>query len=385
MVNVDGGTFMMGNNSGSADEQPLHKVSVNNFYIGRFEVTYTEFRRFIVATGYITDSEQPDSLRMKNGLAHRAINNGTWNKNANGSLIPLADSLKPVGNISWNDAVAYLNWLSKMTGKAFRLPTEAEWEFAAKGGTKSKGYKYIGGNDLNQVAWYLGNSDRRVHTGGQKLPNELGIYDMSGNVREWCFDWYSEFYYKVSPDSNPTGPAAGSNRVLRGGSWGSDGDRMRASYRNKELPYSAVRDYGFRPAITGEPPKKPVVIEQKADDPLKDLDSKGFIDIYGIYFDIGKSVVKPEGYPVIDNLVKYMKERPTVRLLIEGHTDNTGTVAKNLTLSEQRAQSIKAEMVKRGIAAERIETKGFGSSVPVADNKTAAGRTQNRRVTVKKL
>ena len=377
MVHVEGGTFMMGNNSGSSDEQPAHKVSVNDFYIGRLEVTYAEFRRFIVATGYITDSEQPDSLRMKNGLPHRAVNNGTWNKNANGSIIPLADSLKPVGNISWNDAVAYLNWLSKMTGKAFRLPTEAEWEFAAKGGTKSKGYKYIGGNDLNQVAWYLGNSDRRVHTGGQKLPNELDIYDMSGNVREWCSDWYSEFYYRVSPESNPTGPVSGSNRAMRGGSWGSDGARMIASYRNKEFPYSAVRDYGFRPAISGEPPKKPAVIEQKTADPMKDLDTKGFIDIYGIYFDIGKSVVKPEGYPVIDNLVKYMKERPAVRLLIEGHTDNTGTEAKNLNLSEQRAQSIKTEMVKRGIAADRI--------VPVADNKTAAGRTQNRRVTVKKL
>jgi len=145
MVHVEGGTFIMGYNSGSSDEQPEHKVSVNNFYIGRFEVTYAEFRRFIVATGYITDSDQPDSVRMKNGLPHRSVNNGTWDKNANGSMIPLADSLKPVGNISWNDAVAYLKWLSKMTGKEFRLPTEAEWEFAAKGGTKSKGYKYIGG------------------------------------------------------------------------------------------------------------------------------------------------------------------------------------------------------------------------------------------------
>jgi len=385
MVHVEGGTFIMGYNSGSSDEQPEHKVSVNNFYIGRFEVTYAEFRRFIVATGYITDSDQPDSVRMKNGLPHRSVNNGTWDKNANGSMIPLADSLKPVGNISWNDAVAYLKWLSKMTGKEFRLPTEAEWEFAAKGGTKSKGYKYIGGNDLNQVAWYLGNSDRRVHTGGQKLPNELGIYDMSGNVREWCNDWYSEFYYRVSPDSDPPGPAAGSNRVIRGGSWGSDGARMRASYRNKEFPYSAVRDYGFRPAITGEPVKKPEVVEQKLPDPMQDLDSKGYIDIYGIYFDIGKSVVKPEGYPVIEQLVKFMQDHPKVKLLIEGHTDNTGNEAKNLTLSENRAKSIKAEMVKRGIPADRIETKGFGSSKPIADNKTAAGRTQNRRVTVKKL
>ncbi|MEI6885920.1 MAG: OmpA family protein, partial [Bacteroidota bacterium] len=104
-----------------------------------------------------------------------------------------------------------------------------------------------------------------------------------------------------------------------------------------------------------------------------------------IYFDIGKSVVKPEGFPEIDMLVKFMQDRPKVRLMIEGHTDNTGSEAKNLTLSEQRAASIKAEMVKRGIDSSRIETKGYGSSMPIADNKTAAGRTQNRRVTVKKL
>ena len=385
MVHVEGGTFLMGDNAGSSDEMPAHKVSLNNFYIGKFEVTFSEFKRFIDATGYKTDSEKPDTLNLKSGLPPRAVKNGTWNKNSNGTPVPLTDSLKPVGNISWNDAVAYLKWLSKMTGKNFRLPTEAEWEFAAKGGTLSKGYKYIGGNDLNQVAWYLGNSDRMVHTGGQKLPNELGIYDMSGNVREWCSDWYSEFYYKLSPESNPTGPDAGTNRVLRGGSWGSDGTRMRASYRNKEFPYNAVRDFGFRPAISGEPPKKALEPEQKPPDPMKDLDTKGYIDIYGIYFDIGKSVVKPEGYPTVDHLVKYMQDHPKVRILIEGHTDNTGNEAKNVSLSQQRAESIKSEMVKRGIVADRIETKGMGSSVPVADNKTAAGRTQNRRVTVKKL
>ena len=388
MILVDGGTFMMGNNNGSGDEKPAHKVTLNSFYIGAFEVTYNEFKQFIDATKYRTDSEQPDSLNVKSGLPPRAIKNGTWNKNRDGSPIPLTDSLKPVGNISWNDAVAYLKWLSKMTGKEFRLPTEAEWEFAAIGGTKSKGYKYIGGNDLDQVAWYLGNSDRRVHTGGQKLPNELGIYDMSGNMREWCSDRYNELYYKVSPESNPTGADAGSSRVLRGGSWGSDAARMRASYRDKEFPYNAVRDFGFRPAITGPPPPPPPPPkepEPAVPDALKDLDAKGQLDIYGIYFDIGKSVVKPEGYPVIDMLVKFMQDRPKVRLMIEGHTDNTGSEAKNLTLSEQRASSIKAEMVKRGIAADRIETKGFGSSMPIADNKTAAGRTQNRRVTVKKL
>lgn len=375
----------MGNNKGAADEKPAHKVTLNSFYFGAFEVTYNEYKRFIEATGYITDSEKPDSINLKSGLPPRALKNGTWNKNRDGSLIPLTDSLKPVGNISWNDAVAYLKWLSKMTGKDFRLPTEAEWEFAAKGGIKSKGYKFAGGNNLNEVAWYRQNSDLMVHRGGLKLPNELGIYDMAGNVREWCSDWYGENYYKISPQENPTGPENGTTRVVRGGCWGSDSSRMRISYRNNEIPYNAVRDFGFRPAITGPPPPPPAETTPPVPEPMKDLDSKGQMDIYGIYFDIGKSVVKPEGYPVIDMLVKYMQDRPKLRLMIEGHTDNTGSEAKNLTLSEQRAAAIKAEMVKRGIDASRIETKGFGSSMPIADNKTAAGRTQNRRVTVKKL
>lgn len=385
MAHVEGGTFVMGNNAGSQDEQPEHKVTVNSFYIGKYEVTYAEYKKFVDATGYLTDSEQPDTIRLKHNLPPRALNNGTWNKSMHGDLLPLNDSLKPVGNISWNDAVAYCNWLSKLTGKVYRLPTEAEWEFAAKGGTLSKGYKFAGGNNLDEVAWYLDNARATLHFGGQKMANELGIYDMAGNMREWCSDWYGDTYYKTSPADDPAGPERGKDRVLRGGAWGSEADRMRVTYRNSDFPYSAAKDFGFRVALSSDAPKKTAPVAKDQTDLFKDLDEKGFVDIYGINFDIGKSAVKPESYPIIDQLTKYMKEHPNVRIMIEGHTDNTGNADKNQALSEKRAQSIKAEINKRGIDESRMETVGFGASKPIADNKTAAGRTQNRRVTIKKL
>jgi formylglycine-generating enzyme len=385
MISVEGGTFIMGNDMGSKDEQPAHKVTLTSFYFGKYEVTNKDFKKFVDATGYITDAEQPDSINFKHGLPPRGANNGNWKMYNAGVPVPPTDSMKPVGNISWYDAVAYLNWLSKMTGKQFRLPTEAEWEYAAKGGNKSKGYKYAGGNNLDEVAWYVGNSEKHGHNIGQKIPNELIIYDMAGNSREWCSDWYGETYYKTSPELNPPGPDFGKNRVLRGGSWGSQEDRMRISYRNSGYPYNSALDFGFRPAMTNEEAVKKAAEKPVENNVMKDFDTKGFVDIYGIYFDINKYVVKPESFAVIDQITKYMQENPKTRIVIEGHTDNTGSDKLNQTLSENRAKSIKNEIVKRGIDANRMETIGYGSSKPVADNKTAAGKTQNRRVTIKKL
>jgi len=133
------------------------------------------------------------------------------------------------------------------------------------------------------------------------------------------------------------------------------------------------------------PPPPPPPAPKEETGLLKDLDAKGMIDIYGINFDIGKSTVKPESFPVIDQVVSYLKDHPNVRIEIEGHTDNTGNADANMVLSGKRAESIKAEIVKKGIDPGRLETMGFGATKPIADNKTAAGRTQNRRVTIKKL
>ena len=134
--------------------------------------------------------------------------------------------------------------LNAITGKTFRLPTEAEWEYAARGGSKSKDYKYSGSNNIDDVAWYDGNSSYKTHEVGTKAPNELGLYDMSGNVWEWCSDWYGE--YSSSTQTNPTGPTSGSYRVLRGGSWDSYAEFCRVSYRSSYTPADRYSYNGLR-------------------------------------------------------------------------------------------------------------------------------------------
>ena len=381
MVKVEGGTFMMGSNTIDNDERPAHKITVDDFSIGKYEVTYAEFLRFVNATEYITEAQLSDEVRIKKGYEKRNYVEPFLDVKA-------SDSLRPVGNINWFDAQAYIKWLNDMTGKNYRLPTEAEWEYAARGGNNSKGHFYVGGDKLEEVAYYYSNAENRSHTVGGKLANELGIHDLAGNVREWCSDWYGEYYYKESPELNPTGPDLGRQRVLRGGSWVSEYNRMRLTFRNYDFPFNSHNDYGFRLVLSGEPkPKVKPAASQVVASPnlLKDLDTKGFVDIYGIYFDIGKSIVKPEGFPVIDQIAEYLKESPATRIVVEGHTDITGSAEKNQLLSENRAKSIKAELVKRGIDETRLETKGYGSSKPIGDNNTKAGRTQNRRVTITKL
>ncbi|MDP1623281.1 MAG: formylglycine-generating enzyme family protein [Bacteroidales bacterium] len=256
MIQVEGGTFMMGSNSGNENETPAHKVMVSSFSIGKYEVTFGEYKIFVDSTGYKTDAEQHDTVRIKQGLPPREKNHGTWNRYATGIPVTPTDTLYPVANISWNDAMAYCSWLSKKTGKKFRLPTEAEWEFVAKGGIKSKGFNYAGGNNLDEVAWHIGNSRIKLHMIGKKTPNELGIYDMSGNIEEWCADWYSDSYFKTSPEKNPAGPGHGTYRVLRGGSWRSGESRMTITFRNHELPFNNALVLGFRLALSGEYPDK---------------------------------------------------------------------------------------------------------------------------------
>ena len=188
---VEGGKFRMGNDNGlSPDESPEHEVTLDSYYISATEVTFDQYDRFC------TETNRP-----------KAKDNG-WGRGA-----------MPLINVNWNDAYEYCQWASKATGTTIHLPTEAEWEFAARGGRKSHGYKFSGGNQVNEVGWYSENSDRKTHRVGGKVPNELGIYDMTGNVWEWCSDWYSDEYYSDSPQKNPQGPESGQYHVLRGGSW----------------------------------------------------------------------------------------------------------------------------------------------------------------------
>ncbi len=153
----------------------------------------------------------------------------------------------PVEYVSWGDCQEFISKLNQLTGKHFRLPTEAEWEYAARGGDKSKGYKYAGSNNISSVAWYDGNSGNTTHNVGTKLPNELGLYDMSGNVLEWCQDWYGG--YSSSGQTNPSGASSGSNRVHRGGGWDYNARHCRVSARNGGAPYYRGVDLGLRLAL----------------------------------------------------------------------------------------------------------------------------------------
>lgn len=214
---VEGGTFMMGSNDGYDNEKPVHRVTVSDFYISETEVTFEQYDKFCEETG----REKPSDRGWGRGI-------------------------RPVINVNWHDAVAYCEWASKMTGMKIRLPYEAEWEYAARGGNKSRGYKYSGSNDIDAVAWYGGNSGVQTHPVKMKQPNELGIYDMSGNAWEWCADWYDERYYLKSPSENPKGPVNGEARVLRGGSWSSYGYFCRVAVRVRNVPDGRDFDVGFR-------------------------------------------------------------------------------------------------------------------------------------------
>ena len=158
----------------------------------------------------------------------------------------------PVEYVSWDDCQRFITKLNQLTGQNFRLPTEAEWEFAARGGNASKGYKYAGSDIIDDVAWYRGNSSLKTHEVGTKFPNELGLYDMSGNVYEWCQDWYGEYNYSSDSQINPQGPPppqgllSGSARVIRGGDWHDYAGSCRVSYRSHCNPEASFSGCGFR-------------------------------------------------------------------------------------------------------------------------------------------
>ncbi len=221
---VPGGTFEMGDifGDGRSDEKPVHTVHLDDFWMGRYPVTVGQWRRFITDTGYFGGAFADDmaSPKFKQTDDH------------------------PVVCVSWDDAEAFAKWLSSKNGARYRLPTEAEWEYAARSGGRKE--KYAGGNDLDALGWYSNNSGGSTQPVGRKAANGLGLHDMSGNVWEWCGDWFDDEYYAASPEHNPPGPASGSNRVLRGGGWGSTADICRAACRNRIIPAYRFADFGFR-------------------------------------------------------------------------------------------------------------------------------------------
>lgn len=216
MVRVDGGTFLMGSNDPEAarNEKPVHMVTLSDFSIGKHEVTQ-----------------------------------GLWKAVMGSSNSHFVGDDRPVENVSWDEAQQFIGKLNELTGKNYRLPSEAEWEYAARGGNQSKAYSYSGSNDINTVGWIFNNSENMTHAAGTKTPNELGIHDMSGNVWEWCQDYFDKGYYSTSPNTNPKGPAKGNFRVFRGGSMHNYSRNCRPTYRGGGNPSSRRNYLGFRLAL----------------------------------------------------------------------------------------------------------------------------------------
>ena len=211
MVLVEGGTFSMGSYNGDGNERPVHEVTVSSFYISKYLVTQAQWQAVM--------ANNPSSNKCDNC---------------------------PVENITWDEAEAYCKKKSELIGLTCRLPTEAEWEYAARGGNRSKAFIYSGSNNIDDVAWYDSNAEGSTHPVGGKQPNELGMYDMTGEAWEWCSDWYDENYYQSSPAQNPQGLSTGSLRVIRGGSWRSSPQGCRTVGRNYDLPDYRSSGISFR-------------------------------------------------------------------------------------------------------------------------------------------
>ena len=254
MAFVPGGRYTMGWKNSQADgnriesAQPVHEVQLGDFYLGRYPLTVTEFATFVADSGYQTDAERGGGSYVRSGSAWGKKTGVNWRFGANGVLLPEEEKNYPVIHVSWKDAQAYCAWLSQQTGHAYRLPSEAEWEYAARGGEQSRGFLYSGSNQLDEVGWYKGNSGGSTHAVGQKAANELGVYDMSGLVWEWCEDvWHSN--YQGAPTDGRAWTTGGKDarRVVRGGSWSSGYAHCRLSNRVRD--YTAVyrySDVGFR-------------------------------------------------------------------------------------------------------------------------------------------
>jgi formylglycine-generating enzyme required for sulfatase activity len=247
MILVKGGTFQMGSNDKDAqtDEKPVHPVTLSDYYIGKTEVTVAEFKSFIDANAsYQTDADKGDGSYIWTGSTYEKKSGVNWKCDVTGKIRDVSEYNHPVIHISWNDAIAYCQWLSQKTNKTYRLPTEAEWEYAARGGNKSKGYTYAGSNTVEEVAWLNSNSDSKTHAVAGKTANELGLFDLSGNVWEWCNDWNGD--YPSTKQTNPAGPDKGVLRVLRGGGWFNFPVNCRAAYRHGSTPTSRNGYLGFR-------------------------------------------------------------------------------------------------------------------------------------------
>ena len=270
MIPIPGGIFQMGHSAGDADEKPVHKVELSSFYLARTETTFTQFKTFVDACGYVTDAERGDGSFVWDSLGWHKKDQINWRHDERGRLRSRTGGNYgdyPVLHLSWQDAAHYCNWLSMQSGlqqvytiqedtvwstfsaTGYRLPSEAEWEYAAAEAKASQAQPYSGSGSLHALAWCSGNSNHRVHATAQRKANKFGLYDLTGNVWEWCHDWYArDFYTQSQAKANPTGPLKGQEHGLRGGSWNNNRAHGRLTNRSSRYPDFRDGSVGFRVA-----------------------------------------------------------------------------------------------------------------------------------------
>jgi formylglycine-generating enzyme len=256
-VAVDGGCFQMGDTFGDGEknEKPVHEVCISDIAMGKYDVTVGQFRQFVTATGYITEAEKESGCGVWNGTEFKYDAAKNWRNPGFGQ-----GDRHPVVCVSWNDALAFVSWLSGQGGRRYRLPTEAEWEYAARSGGQKE--RYAGFSNVDELSRYAnfcdtncefnwkaaGQNDGYKNTSpvGNYLPNVLGLYDMTGNVEQWTGDWIGVHYFEKSPKDNPQGPSTGSYRVIRGGSWSREAGFARAASRTGDSTDGRSCIRGFR-------------------------------------------------------------------------------------------------------------------------------------------
>ena len=333
---VEGGTFSMGATKDQGEnfqtkEQPAHTVTLSDYYIGTTEITQ-----------------------------------GLWKAVMGESLLQIAQREEeetygvgddyPMYFISWDDIQLFLQKLNILTGCKFRLPTEAEWEFAARGGNKSKHTKFAGSDDIRNVAWFDDDPRMQTHPVATKQPNELGLYDMSGSLWEWCSDWYYEFYYQSSPVTNPQGAVAGKYRSLRGGCWGRAIDNKRISFRDWSLPDYRYNYAGCRLAISPED-----IVQQKDFQAMK-IETKKYIvknvtfymsKVYGDMFYMGATYEQGDS---VNN-----SERPVHQVAVSDYYIGTTEVTQALW------KAVMGESVTDIAKRNGWKTYGVGANYPMYD------------------
>jgi formylglycine-generating enzyme required for sulfatase activity len=252
MILISGGIFPMGSHNGQPEEKPVHTVTVSDFHLGKYEVTMAEFKVFVDETRYQTSADSAGYGYVWPGRSVAGVN---WRCDPEGKPRPESDYQHPVTQVSWYDAVAYCAWLSQKTGKHYRLPTEAEWEYAAGGGARSKSshvkWTWAGTNQAGRLQQYAHFTETPgMYTDskpvGSLRPNKLGLYDMSGNAVEWCIDWHDDYHDEAQ--TNPVGAKMCGSKIQRGGSWLADKKWCRINSRFCTAANARSMGMGFRVA-----------------------------------------------------------------------------------------------------------------------------------------